>query len=132
MKFHPWIDQVIGDINQALRPRLGIVDGIIAQVGIKGPSFGVPIRANLVVMGKDPVAVDATCARILGFRPGSVGHLRECARRGLGKLNGFKVEFVGLDGGDLPHVPNLYNPLESMIIRWFLRISPLLERHKRR
>ena len=64
MKFHPWIDQVIGDLNQALKPRLGLVDGIIAHVGTKGPAFGVPIRTNLFIMGTDPVAVDLSLIHI--------------------------------------------------------------------
>ncbi len=125
-RFHPWIDQVIADINQALRPRLGIVDGVIAHVGAKGPAFGVPVRAGLLVVGTDPVAVDATCARILGFRPSSIGHLRECARRGLGELEGFKTILVGFSEDDeLPSIPSLWDPFETMAVRWLDRLRTL-------
>lgn len=125
-KFHPWIDMVIGDINQVLRPGLGIVDGIIAHVGTKGPSYGMPVRANLVVVGADPVAIDTTCARILGFRPSSIGHIRECARRGLGRIRDFKIELIGFDGRDsLPLVGSLWSPIEGAVIRWLDKLRTL-------
>ena len=127
-KFHPWIDQAIADINQALRPSLGIIDGVIAQVGIHGPAYGVPIRAGLLIVGTDLVAVDATGARILGFRPTAIGHLRECAKRGLGNLRGFSMELLGFDDqNSLPRVPNLYNPVEALLFRRLFRLAPLLQ-----
>mgnify|MGYP000265221497 CR=1 FL=1 len=133
MRFHPWIDQAIADINQALRPRLGIVDGIIAQVGIEGPAYGTPVRAGLLITGTDPVAVDAICARILGFRPITIGHLRECAKRGLGRLKGFKTAFLGFSGQDNPpRIPNLYDPLEALVFYIFLRFEPRLALKRRR
>jgi len=133
MRFHPWIDQAIADINQALRPSLGIVDGIIAQVGISGPAYGTPIRAGLLIVGTDLVAVDVVCARILGFRPRAIGHLRECAKRGLGRLRGFKEAFLGLDGrGDFPKVPNMCNPLEALLFRRLFRLEPMLAARRMR
>ncbi len=135
-KFHPWIDEVIADINQALRPSLAIVDGLVAHVGVKGPSFGIPSKAGLIVVGKDPVAVDATCARILGFSPSSIGHIRACARRGLGKMRNFRLVLLGFSDEEdrLPRVRNPWNPVEHIILRWIdrLRASRLLRAGRRR
>ena len=57
----------------------------------------------------------------------AIGHLRECAKRGLGRLEGFKEAFLGLDGrGDFPKVPNMCNPLEALLFRKLFRLEPLL------
>ena len=125
-RFHPWIDEVIADLNTVFRPDLSIVDGVIAHVGTKGPAFGAPVRAGVFVMGRDPVATDATCARLLGFRPSSIGHLRECARRGLGRLSGFRVAYLGFNGpGDLPRLNCCWDPLEALAVRWLDRLRAL-------
>ncbi len=45
-----------------------IVDGIVAMEG-NGPAGGDRREAGLVVAGGNPVAVDAVCARVMGFDP---------------------------------------------------------------
>lgn len=92
--YHPDIDKVIADVNLVMKPNYCIVDGIIAMGGAKGPAFGIPIPAGIIVSGKDVVAVDAVCARIMGFRPQSIKHIREAAVLGVGSL---KYEVEGED-----------------------------------
>jgi uncharacterized protein (DUF362 family) len=41
-----------------------------------GPIMGSPRPVGCVVMGQDPVAVDATCARVMGLRPERINFLR--------------------------------------------------------
>lgn len=84
--FHPFLDDAIVDANLAMRPRFSIVDGIVAHVGTQGPANGIPVRGNLVVAGSDPVSVDATCSKLLGFRPFLVGHVRKSDYSGIGKM----------------------------------------------
>ncbi|HAF21911.1 MAG TPA: hypothetical protein DCK93_03190 [Blastocatellia bacterium] len=43
-----------------------IVDGIVAMEG-NGPVAGVPKATGVVLAGANPVAVDAVCARLMGF-----------------------------------------------------------------
>jgi uncharacterized protein (DUF362 family) len=45
---------------------MSIVDGLIAMEG-NGPVAGTPKPCGLVAAGFDPVAVDAACARLMGF-----------------------------------------------------------------
>jgi len=45
---------------------LSIVDGIIAGEG-NGPEAPDPRECGVLIVGTNPVAVDATCARIMGF-----------------------------------------------------------------
>jgi uncharacterized protein (DUF362 family) len=56
------------DLMTAVKPKLAVVDAIICQEGV-GPIFGKPVEMNLIVAGKDLVAVDSTCARLIGYQP---------------------------------------------------------------
>ncbi|MGH9432377.1 MAG: DUF362 domain-containing protein [Terriglobia bacterium] len=69
------IPQAILDIASTVRADFAIVDGIVGMEG-EGPLDGTPKKAGLLVMGNDPVAVDATCARIMGIRPERIGYLK--------------------------------------------------------
>jgi uncharacterized protein (DUF362 family) len=75
LHFHG-IENSILDLAATLRPRLAIVDAIVCMEG-DGPIMGRSRSIGCVVMGNDPVAVDATCARLIGFRPSGLGYLRQ-------------------------------------------------------
>ena len=62
------------DINSTVRPDFAIVDGIVGMEG-NGPIQGAPKACGVLVAGDDPVAVDATCARIMGLVPERVDYL---------------------------------------------------------
>jgi uncharacterized protein (DUF362 family) len=95
---HDRIDAVLVDMNKVIRPDLCLVDGYIGMEGIGGPAFGKPKRCELMIGGLNPVAVDACCARIMGFSPRSVDHIRLCHRAGLGPLNyRLKTDVVDFD-----------------------------------
>jgi uncharacterized protein (DUF362 family) len=87
------IDNSILDINAAVRPDFAIVDGIVGMEG-NGPIQGTPKPANAVILGNDPVAVDATCCRIMGLRPEKVRHI---ARAGtlLGHVDADRIDQLG-------------------------------------
>lgn len=84
--YHPHLAEVIADLNKLMRPDFGIVDGIIGQGGPQGPSFGIPIHSQVLIAGKDPVAVDTACARVMGFHPGLIDHIRRSAQLGVGAM----------------------------------------------
>lgn len=44
-----------------------------------GPLTGTPRPLGKIVLADDPVAADATCARLMGFAPSSIVHIREGA-----------------------------------------------------
>jgi uncharacterized protein (DUF362 family) len=87
------IDNSILDINAAVRPDFAIVDGINGMEG-NGPVQGTPRRANVLVFGNDPVAVDATCCRIMGLVPEKVKYLAGAGTL-LGHLKTEKIEQLG-------------------------------------
>jgi uncharacterized protein (DUF362 family) len=58
-----------------------IVDAIVGMEG-NGPIQGTPKPVGALVMGRDLVAVDSTCCRIMGIDPEKVSYLRMAADRG--------------------------------------------------
>ncbi|HDY74872.1 MAG TPA: DUF362 domain-containing protein [Euryarchaeota archaeon] len=101
VRFHGNIDEVIVDSNLAMKPDLCIVDGIISMVG--GVAlYGIPKKTDTLIVGRNPVSVDAVCARILGYSPRRIGHIKKAKQVGLGddryrlmnlpNLDGFKIE----------------------------------------
>ena len=87
------ISKSILDINSAVRPHFAIVDGIVGMEG-NGPTQGTPKPCGLLVLGDDPVAVDATCARIMGLKPERIDYLRRAGLL-LGHLHGEKILQMG-------------------------------------
>jgi uncharacterized protein (DUF362 family) len=69
------IHESIADLHNAFPRQLAIVDGVVGMEG-NGPIQGVPKHAGVVVAGRDPVAVDATCCRIMKIDPLRVGYLQ--------------------------------------------------------
>jgi uncharacterized protein (DUF362 family) len=87
------IDSSILDINAAARPDFAIVDGILGMEG-NGPIQGTPKPCGVLVLGDDPVAVDATCCRVMGLRPGKVKYL-DAAGTMLGHVDPAKIQQLG-------------------------------------
>jgi len=78
------IENSILDLAATVRPALSIVDAVIGMEG-DGPIMGTAKSVGCLVIGKDPVAVDATCARLIGLRPERLSYL-ESASAFLGNL----------------------------------------------
>ena len=87
------LENSICDINTALRPGFAIIDGIEGMEGL-GPLAGETVRANLIVLGDNPTAVDATATRLMGLRPEKVGYLQMMADAGAPLMVG-KIAQVG-------------------------------------
>jgi uncharacterized protein (DUF362 family) len=87
------IDRAILDINAAVRPDFAIVDGIIGMEG-NGPIQGQSKPCGVLVLGDDPVAVDSTCARIMGLNPEKIAYLASAATL-LGHIQPDKIRQLG-------------------------------------
>jgi len=99
-RYHLHLDKVIFDMNKVRLPDLFIVDGLIAMEGA-GPVDGSPKPAGLLIVGNDAVATDHTCARIMGFNPNRISHLKLTIKHKLGSTNyevfGQRIEDVRTD-----------------------------------
>ena len=90
-KTHKRLAANIIRINDAVRPALHIVDGLIAMEGL-GPTRGIPVKTGLVIAGADPYLVDLVCARLAGFDYSDVRTLK--AAHELGRLTPAHHEYV--------------------------------------
>jgi len=88
------------DLLAAVKPGLAVVDAIVCQEGV-GPVFGKPVEMNLVLAGKDLVAVDSVCARLIGYDPGETLLTVNAAARGLGVMD---LEKIAVKGEKLENV----------------------------
>jgi len=82
------------DLLAAVKPSLAVVDAIVCQEGA-GPVFGKPVEMNLILAGKDLVAVDAVSARLIGYHPRETLLTVNAAKRGLGVMDPEQIEIVG-------------------------------------
>jgi len=79
-KYHRKLDEVIVALNKVLKFELVIVDGIIV-------SGKTPLKMNLVMASRDPVAIDVAAAKIVGVDPRSVGHVMLARKEGVGNTS---------------------------------------------
>ncbi|MHA1917733.1 MAG: DUF362 domain-containing protein [Candidatus Ranarchaeia archaeon] len=112
-KLHPWLEEIIVDLNRIFPPNMIIVDGLIAMEG-RGPSGGLPKKMDLLIGGDDPVSVDKICAQIMGLNPKRITQLKVANKHKLGNY-----EKITLKGLDLQEVKtkfrNPINPMNSLI-----------------
>jgi len=73
------IQESVLDLCATVPVHFVIADGIVAMEG-NGPLNGTPRPLGKIVLADDPVAADATCTRLMGFRPDRIGHIREGSR----------------------------------------------------
>jgi len=105
------IHQCIADLHTLFPNAFAIVDGIVAMEG-NGPIQGTPRAAGVVVAGASPVAVDATCCRIMGLDPARIGYLQLAAGvQNLGEQlipqHGERIESVAANFAVLPELAGL-------------------------
>jgi len=69
------IPESIVDLYRLFPNQFAIVDGIVGMEG-NGPIQGTPKAAGVLVAGRDPAAVDATCCRVMGIDPTRIPYLQ--------------------------------------------------------
>ena len=82
------------DINRYLKPRLYVLDGIVAMEG-NGPGSGTPRHMNLLLLSSDPVALDAVFCRLVRLPPEFVPTMKPGAESGLGTWADDEIEVRG-------------------------------------
>lgn len=93
--FHPILSEVLCDLNQLYKPDLCVVDGISGMEGF-GPTQGSPKSVNAILVGTNPIATDIVAARIMGFKPKQIPHLKKAM-----KVNKYGESDFSLAGEDL-------------------------------
>ena len=81
------------DLNQYVKPRLYIMDGVTAMEG-NGPGSGDPVAMNVILMSTDPVALDSVFARLVYLKPEMVPTNYHGEKMGLGNCKEENIEVV--------------------------------------
>jgi uncharacterized protein (DUF362 family)/Pyruvate/2-oxoacid:ferredoxin oxidoreductase delta subunit len=69
------IDQSIVDMNRGIKPDLTIVDGSVGQDG-EGPLYGDKANLQVLVAGRNSLAIDLVCCQLVGIKPRDIPHLK--------------------------------------------------------
>ncbi len=108
------INESILDINATLTSlrRFAIVDGIVGMEG-NGPIQGEARPVGALIFGADPVAVDATCCRLMRIEPTRIDYIAE-AGRFLGNLDRDRIDQRGEAIADLAQDFAVIEPFASV------------------
>ena len=82
------------DLNTLVKPRLCVMDGIMAMEG-NGPRSGKPKKMNVLLLSADLIALDATACRIIDLDPVNVPTSKPGEQSGLGTYHARNIEIVG-------------------------------------
>ena len=88
---------MITDLNMLLKPRLFVMDGIVAMEG-NGPGSGDPTNMNVILISTDPVALDTIFSVLVYLDPEAVPTTVSAHNSGLGTMNLDEIEVVTEDG----------------------------------
>jgi uncharacterized protein (DUF362 family)/Pyruvate/2-oxoacid:ferredoxin oxidoreductase delta subunit len=97
--------RMLVDLNAFLKPRLYVMDGIIAMEG-NGPRGGTARPMKVLLFSADPVALDATVCRMVDIDPEFVPTITLGMRAGTGTWKKEEIDLVG-------------DPFESFVDRHF-------------
>jgi uncharacterized protein (DUF362 family)/Pyruvate/2-oxoacid:ferredoxin oxidoreductase delta subunit len=112
------IDQSIVDMNRGIKPDLTIVDGSMGQDG-EGPLYGDKADLQVLVAGRDSLAVDLVCCQVVGVKPRDIPHLK-LALEQMGK------PAWSLVGDDVGVIKNFRLPAQKPLYRFiFWMMYPL-------
>jgi uncharacterized protein (DUF362 family)/Pyruvate/2-oxoacid:ferredoxin oxidoreductase delta subunit len=82
------------DLNTLIKPRLCIMDGIVAMEG-NGPRSGKLKKLGVLLFSSDPIALDAIACKIINLNPEYVPTAKPGEISGLGTYHYENIEVVG-------------------------------------
>ncbi len=93
------IEKSIMELNATVPTHYTIVDGIMGMEG-DGPIMGSPKKVGALVMGDNPLAVDATAARMMGLEPARINYMRVAHASKLGPIKTDDIALTASPIGD--------------------------------
>jgi len=86
------LEEKIADLYEVGHPGFVVVDAI--DVGQQNEIFPRPLRLGILMMGTSSVAIDSVGARIIGFKPEEIEHLKIARSRGWEPVHDDRIEIV--------------------------------------
>lgn len=81
------------DLNKYINPRLYVMDGIMAMEG-NGPGAGDPTPMKVMLMSKDPIALDSVFCHLINLKPEIVPTNYHGMTMGLGTWKSEEIEIL--------------------------------------
>jgi len=107
-KFHEKLDTLLLDIYEAIGGiDLAVLDGTYTYRGAGASSHAgtesknCRIRTNVLLVGRDAIAVETVGATLVGLKPEKLPIIQEAVKRGLGEGDIRKIEIVGASFGSI-------------------------------
>jgi uncharacterized protein (DUF362 family)/ferredoxin len=82
------------DINTLIRPRLYVMDAILAMEG-NGPRSGKPRQIGVLLFSTDPIALDSVACKLINLNPEFVPTSKPGEKSGLGTYHYENIDMVG-------------------------------------
>jgi uncharacterized protein (DUF362 family) len=96
VRFHKKLEATLLDLYEAIGGiDLAVLDGTFMYPGVTMAKGQKRTNSNIVVVGRDAVAVEAVGAAIVGMDPEKMPVIKEAVNRGLGEGNVEKIEVLG-------------------------------------
>ena len=89
--------RMLVDLNMYVKPRVHIMDGIVAMEG-NGPAGGDPVSMGVMLISKDPVALDSVVCALMNLQPDLVPTNVQGEKMGLGTWREEEIEVVTREG----------------------------------
>ncbi|HEU4760430.1 MAG TPA: DUF362 domain-containing protein [Dehalococcoidia bacterium] len=88
------VSQTIIDLNLARRIDFAVIDGVWGMEG-DGPFNGSPVEMDVVLAGRNALAVDRVALQAMGISQTAVQHLRYASGKGLGPADTASITLAG-------------------------------------
>lgn len=90
---HKYLSERLALIAKSIHLRFVVVDAIYG-LNKHGPMDGDTVKIGAIIMGDNPVATDAVCARLMGFDPKKIHHIVSASKYGLGQYGEENIELL--------------------------------------
>jgi len=91
--FHDHLNEILVDLVKVFKPVLSVIDLTSLVIGAR--ENGITRHIGGVLVGTDPVALDAYCAHLLGYDPMQIGYIRKAHELGLGQALLERIKVYG-------------------------------------
>ena len=97
-RFHSMgLHKPIAYLNTMVGQNLIIVDGIAGDLDFE--EGGNPVQMNRIIVGKDPVLVDAYASQLMGFSPDEIPYIGMAEKLGVGSMDLAHANIIELNKG---------------------------------